>query len=98
MIIPFGLHHSEITARNLLKVDLQGNVQAIPRPLLTGRTVHEIDTLLDLIWHRREAGYAGNDGELEFGVRLIAVPVRNLSGATVVAISSAVRVERMTLA
>ena len=78
--------------------EAEARVRAMPRPLLTARTVHEIDAVLDLIGHCREAGYAGNDGELELGVRSMAVPVRDLSGVTVAAMSIAVRAERMTLA
>jgi IclR family pca regulon transcriptional regulator len=43
-------------------------------------------------------GWAGNDGELELGVRSMAVPVFDRAGQVMAAMSIAVRAERMTLA
>ena len=51
--------------------------------------------MLDLVARCREEGYAGNDGELELGVRSMAVPVYDRTGTTVAAMSIAVRAERM---
>ncbi len=55
----------------------------------------EADAVLALVARCREEGYAGNDGELELGVRSMAVPVLDRSGATVAGMSIAVRAERM---
>jgi IclR family pca regulon transcriptional regulator len=78
--------------------EAKARVRAMPLLTLTTRTVHKVDAVLDLIEHCRHEGYAGNDGELELGVRSMAVPVVDRSGATVAAMSIAVRAERMTLA
>jgi IclR family transcriptional regulator, pca regulon regulatory protein len=71
------------------------HLRAMPRPALTPRTVHEVDDVLALLKQCRETGYAGNDGELEIGVRSLAVPVRDREGMTIAGMSIAVRVERM---
>ena len=73
-------------------------VRAMPRPRLTARTVTDAGEVLALIARCREEGYASNDGELELGVRSMAVPVRDRSGEVTAAMSIAVRAERMTLA
>lgn len=71
-------------------------VHAMARPALTPRTVHKADEVLALVARCREDGWAGNDGELEIGVRSMAVPVFDREGRTVGAMSIAVRFERMT--
>jgi IclR family transcriptional regulator, pca regulon regulatory protein len=73
-------------------------VQAMPRQPLTPKTVYKTDEVLVLVARCREEGWAGNDGELEIGVRSMAVPVYDREGSTVAAMSIAVRAERMTLA
>jgi IclR family pca regulon transcriptional regulator len=73
-------------------------VRAMTRKPLTERTVYQADQVLELVARCREDGWAGNDGELEIGVRSMAVPVYDREGATVAAMSIAVRAERMTLA
>jgi IclR family pca regulon transcriptional regulator len=81
---------------SLPPAEAAARVRAMPRRGLTSRTVFEVDAVLALIGRCREEGYAGNDGELELGVRSMAVPVLDRSGATVAGMSIAVRVERMT--
>jgi IclR family transcriptional regulator, pca regulon regulatory protein len=73
-------------------------VHAMPRPLLSPRTVTDADEVLALVARCREEGYASNDGELELDVRSMAVPVFDRSGQVMAAMSIAVRAERMTLA
>ncbi len=73
-------------------------LQAMPRRALTPRTVWKADDVMALLQRCREEGWAGNDGELEIGVRSMAVPVFDREGGTVGAMSIAVRVERMTMA
>ncbi len=70
-------------------------VRAMPRAALTPRTVHRSDDVLALVQRCREQGWAGNDGELEAGVRSMAVPVRDRDGHTVAGLSISVRAERM---
>ena len=78
--------------------EAQRRVNAMARPALTSRTVHGASEVLALVARCRDEGWAGNDGELEIGVRSMAVPVFDREGRTVGAMSIAVRVERMTFA
>lgn len=71
-------------------------VHAMPRHALTPRTVFEADAVLELIARCREEGHAGSDGELELGVRSMAVPVPDRSGRIVAGMSISVRAERMS--
>lgn len=77
--------------------EAERRVRAMPRRGLTPRTVFQADAVLALIARCRDEGYAGNDGELELGVRSMAVPVFDRGGATVAGMSIAVRAERMEL-
>lgn len=70
-------------------------VRAMTREKLTPDTVVDAGRLLELIALARESGYASNSGELEVGVRSMAVPVRNREGEVFAAMSIAVRAERM---
>ena len=70
-------------------------LRAMHRAPLTSRTVHDADQVLVLVHRCREQGWAENDGELELGVRSMAVPVRDREGATVAGLSISVRAERM---
>lgn len=70
-------------------------VQAMPRPRLTPSTVTGADAVLALVARCREDGYATNEGELEIGVRSMAVPVTDRSGQVVAAMSIAMRSDRM---
>ena len=73
-------------------------VHAMVRTPLTPHTVYDADQVLALVARCRAEGWAGSDGELEAGVRSMAVPVHDRAGTTVGAMSIAVRAERMTLA
>ncbi len=72
-------------------------IRAMARDALTSRTVFAANEVIGLIQRCREEGHACNDGELELGVRSMAVPVLDRTGATVAAMSIAVRAERMAL-
>lgn len=63
---------------------------------LTPRTVFRAKEVLDIVSQCREQGWAGNDGELEEGVRSMAAPVRDPNGRTVAALSISVRAERVS--
>jgi IclR family transcriptional regulator, pca regulon regulatory protein len=73
-------------------------VRKMARRKLTPRTVADADGVLQLLAQCRQRGFSGNDGELEIGVRSMAVPVIDRSGQVVAAMSIAVRAERMKLA
>ena len=72
-------------------------VRAMPRHALTAKTVYKADEVMALVARCREQGWATNDGELELGVRSMAVPVYDREGTPVAAMSIAVRTERMGL-
>lgn len=63
----------------------------------TAKTVPDVVSAADCVARCRSAGWAVCDEELEMGVRSIAVPIQNASGATVAAVSLSVRAERMTM-
>lgn len=78
--------------------DLPARVHAMRRLPLTPRTIHDAAQVIELVELAREEGYASNAGELEIGVRSMAVPVHDRQGQVVNAMSIAVRVERMDMA
>lgn len=77
--------------------DAMTRVRGMRRVALTPQTVHSVAQVIELVERCREDGFSTNDGELEIGVRSMAVPVRDRTGQVVAAISIAVRVERMGL-
>jgi IclR family transcriptional regulator, pca regulon regulatory protein len=76
--------------------DAVRRVRAMRKAPLTARTVYRTDEVLALVRQCRDQGWAGNDGELELGVRSMAVPVVDRDGQTVGGLSISVRAERMT--
>ena len=73
-------------------------VKAMRRVPLTARTVYEADEVLARVERCRREGWAGADGELELGVRSMAVPVFDREGGHAGGLSMSVRAERMTMA
>jgi IclR family transcriptional regulator, pca regulon regulatory protein len=59
-------------------------LRVAPVERLTAKTKTEPSDILEEIWRIRQVGYALNDEEIEVGLRVIAVPVRD-SGRNVVA-------------
>lgn len=80
-----GLHARDVVER----------LRNMHRVALTPQTIYSVSRVVDLVDRCREDGYASNDGELEIGVRSMAVPVRDQEGVVVAAMSIAVRAERM---
>ena len=70
-------------------------VRKMARPRLTSHTVVDAGEILERIDRCRSDGYATNEGELELGVRSMAVPVLDRHNQTVAAMSIAMRTERM---
>ncbi len=83
---------------SLSPAEAECRIRAMPRRALTPRTVWLADEVTAVVARCRAEGWAGNDGELEIGVRSMAVPVYDRDGTAVAAMSIAVRAERMTLA
>jgi IclR family pca regulon transcriptional regulator len=67
------------------------------RPAITERTLTEVDALMAELAKVRAQGYAVIDGELEAGARALAVPLHNISGATVAAINVGVQASRISV-
>ncbi len=83
---------------NMAPEEAAHRVNGMARPQLTPGTVVDAAQILKLVERCRAEGYASSDGELEIGVRSMAVPVGDRAGNFVGAMSIAVRAERMTMA
>jgi IclR family pca regulon transcriptional regulator len=83
---------------SLPAAEAERRVRAMPRVALTAKTIHEADAVLERLERCRREGWAGADGELELGVRSMAVPAFDREGSTVAGLSISVRAERMTMA
>jgi IclR family pca regulon transcriptional regulator len=77
--------------------DAERRVRAMHRVPFTPRTIHDVAAVLAQVARCRRDGWAGNDEELEIGVRSMAVPVFDREGAAVAGLSISVRAERMTM-
>jgi IclR family pca regulon transcriptional regulator len=87
-ILLAGLPDEEAAAR----------LEAMERPALTPRSATTPEEALARVRAAREAGYAISDEELEPGLLSMAVPVRDLSGAMIAAISVSTQPSRRSLA
>ena len=67
------------------------------RPL-TARTVADRDALRAVLEQVRRQGYAITDQELEQGLRSVAAPIHDASGAVVAALNVSVHASRASLA
>jgi IclR family pca regulon transcriptional regulator len=65
---------------------------------LTTRTVADRDALRAVIEQVRRQGYAVTDQELEQGLRSVAVPIHDASGAAVAALNISVHASRASVA
>ena len=61
-------------------------------------TITELETLMVTLARVREEGYAAVDQELEEGLRSLAVPIRDGSGAVVAALNVSAHASRQTMA
>ncbi|HEY8360947.1 MAG TPA: IclR family transcriptional regulator C-terminal domain-containing protein [Ramlibacter sp.] len=82
---------------SLPPAEAERRVRAMDRPALTRTTIHDVAGVLAQVDRCRREGWIGADGELELGVRSMAVPVFDRSGATVAGLSISVRAERMSM-
>lgn len=92
--------HCSATGRVLLSTrlgkDFEDLFKRMPRNSYTRHTVTEPLRLRRLIQQCAERGYAMSNEELEIGVRSIAVPLYNIAGTAVGALSLSSRADRMT--
>lgn len=63
----------------------------------TPKTKTTLAELMDELQHVREQGYAVIDQELEIGLCSIAIPVRNMRGATIAAINIGAQAARVSI-
>jgi IclR family pca regulon transcriptional regulator len=83
---------------SLPPAEAERRVRAMERAPLTPRTVHDVRGVLECVALGRRQGWSASDGELELGVRSMAVPAFDRDGTTIGALSISVRAERMTMA
>ena len=86
-----------VALANLPQSEAARRVRAMRREPLTPKTIYELDAVLDKVERCRRDGWAGADGELELGVRSMAVPAFDQQGKFLVGLSISVRAERMTM-
>lgn len=72
-------------------------LKAMQRLPLTPKSIYELDAVLAVVERCRQQGWSASDEELELGVRSMAVPVHDRSGAFVGGLSISVRAERMAM-
>jgi IclR family pca regulon transcriptional regulator len=82
---------------SLPRGEVRARVRQMTLQALTPRTVTNVSEVIAQVDEARERGFATSDGELEIGVRSMAVPVFNRAGAVVAGLSIAVRADRMRL-
>jgi IclR family transcriptional regulator, pca regulon regulatory protein len=78
--------------------ELEERLARIDIAPLTSRTVKDKDALRAILATVRRQGYAATDQELEEGLRSLAVPLRNSSGATTAALNVSVHATRASMA
>jgi IclR family pca regulon transcriptional regulator len=78
--------------------EAKDRIEAMPRVQLTPRTLSRSRDVLAQVALCRERGWSESDGELELGVRSMAVPAFDREGNTVGAMSIAIQAERMDMA
>ena len=92
--------HCSATGRVLLGTrlgkDFESLFKAMSLQRYTSHTVTDPVRLRRLIHQCAEQGYAMNNEEMEIGVRSIAVPLYNVAGTAVGALSLSSRADRMT--
>ena len=93
--------HSAATGRVLLaglpEEEALRRLERMARPQLTPHTLVDVPALRDLLADVRKRGYAVCDEELELGVRSLAVPVRDVEGRTMGALSIVSATSRRSL-
>lgn len=81
----------------LPEAEARNRIGAGPLKSYTESTVTDVDALLDELSQIREQGWAIVDGELEVGLRSLAVPVRDRDGLVTAAINISTTVNRDSL-
>jgi IclR family transcriptional regulator, pca regulon regulatory protein len=85
---------------DLPRAEQEARLRAAPLVAYTPRTATDVEVLLEILAQVRRQGWSAVDQELEDGLRSVAVPIRDSSGACIAAMASschASRVSRETL-
>jgi IclR family transcriptional regulator, pca regulon regulatory protein len=77
--------------------DLDGYLQNAPFEQRTPKTLVAREQLLARIQEARKQNYALIDGEVELGVRSVAVPIRDAAGRTIAAVNVGTSAARVSL-
>jgi len=81
----------------LSKAEALDRLAAAPIDKWTPKTVDNLAAAAESVERCRRQGWGECDEELELGVRSIAIPISEVSGRTMAALSLSVRSERMTM-
>ena len=94
----FATSMGRVLLASLNANDLENVLTAHPRPAFTVETITDVAALRERVAEARASGWSLVDGELERGLRSVAVPVRDARGATVAAINVSMNASDHTLA
>jgi IclR family transcriptional regulator, pca regulon regulatory protein len=83
---------------DLTEPELEHRLARIDVQALTAYTVRDVAALREILARVRVDGYAAVDQELEEGLRSLAVPIRDGSGAAIAALNVSVHATRGTMA
>jgi IclR family pca regulon transcriptional regulator len=73
------------------------HLEAVPRVMLSERTLTGMDALLDRLAEVRQRGIAVSDGENAYGLRTVAAPVLDAGGRPVAGVSLTIAATRQPL-
>ncbi len=93
----FATSMGRVLLASLSADDLENVLAAHPRPAFTTETTTDEAALRERIAEARETGWSIVDGELERGLRSVAVPIHDARGATVAAINVSMNASDHTL-
>ena len=86
-----------VALANLPQTEAARRIGDMRRGPLTPKTIYELAAVLEKVDRCRRDGWTGADGELELGVRSIAVPVCGQDGKFIAGLSISVGAERMSM-
>lgn len=94
----FATSMGRVLLAALPEVELEERLARLDFSPRTAYTVGDAETLRTILARVREEGYAAVDQELEEGLRSLAVPIRDSSGAAIAALNVSVHATRGTMA
>lgn len=91
-----GLRHpahatavGKVLLAHLTPTQLRERITRRPLRRLTDATITDPDRLIEHLYEARARGYAVDDGERGIGIRCVAVPIRDATGAVIASMSCA---------